>query len=339
VRNDWLWVCGADPDDPPEGTNPGAEADERGVWYSPDAGVTWQAGTMGDYSLKAIAVVHRTSPANPHLYVGTTAGGVWKSMDLGNTWTQQTLTPSPLEIRSIRVNTSNNHVIIAANNGVFFAVNSTNAGDSWSQANSGLTETNVKSLAVHSSSNTVYAGTVGSLFKSTYYVTTYPWTNIGLMNVSSVEATSTDVWAVSRDNGYCGKYNGANWTNSYISSAGAAFSSEHIYRNPHSGYLFVAGALGGTARVFYSTNGGGNFATVSYSYTIASGSCYYRMIAHPNGQWGMEEFLQQQRWRSDMECTGQYWRPVLHCVRYRGYQRCTDHVVCSTERWKRVQEC
>jgi hypothetical protein len=102
------------------------------------------------------------------------------------------------------------------------------------------------------------------------------------MNASSVEATSVDLWAVSRDNAYCGKYNGTNWTNSYIPSAGAPFSSEHIYRNPHSEYLFAAGALGGTARMFYSTNGGGSFGPVSYNYTIAGGSCYYRTIAHPS---------------------------------------------------------
>lgn len=128
TRNNWLWVSGSSTGGSAPESNPNATASVRGVWYSPDAGVTWQPKSLGDFDLRAITVIHKASPANPHLYAGTSSGSVYKSTDLGDTWSS--VFSGGSVIRAIRINTSNSYIFVAANNGVH---RSTNEGTNWTQ--------------------------------------------------------------------------------------------------------------------------------------------------------------------------------------------------------------
>lgn len=261
TRDQWLWAAGS-------GTV------SKGLWYSPDAGVTWQfvSGSSG-LDLKSVAVIHKTSPTNPHLYVAKSNGDLLKSTDLGANWS--CVLSQSYALRAIRVNKNNSYIFAATGNGT---QRSTNEGDSWGYINSGLgTDLDVLSLAINSS-GTLFAGTSGSMYKSTDNGST--WKNVGIMNVSSAFSNGTNTWAVSRDNGYAGKYSGSSWTNSYVVTAGTDFISEQVYRNLHNTHIFVSGALSGTAKLYRSTDGGANFSVITTP--VTSGGKFNGTVAHPN---------------------------------------------------------
>lgn len=260
-RDQWVWAAG---------TAPAGQTD-KGLWYSPDAGETWQfvSGTSG-YDLKSVAVIHKTS--NPHLYVAKSNGDIFKSTNLGISWSG--VLSTGFLANTIRTNSSNNYIYVATQNGMY---RSTDEGGAWNSINSGLgNDLVVQSLAINTS-GTLFAGTVGSMYKSTDNGST--WKNVGVMNVSSVVSNGTNTWAVAKDNGYVGKYASSAWTNSYVSSAGADFSSEQVYRNPHNSNIFVSGALSGTAKLYRSTDGGTNFSLITTP--VTSGGKYNGAIAHP----------------------------------------------------------
>ena len=183
ARSSWLWVAGSTPSGQqksPRSTS--AVASMSGIWWSPNSGTTWFPRTMGDYNIRSIAVIHKPSPNNPHIYaVAEGIDTVYKTIDLGNTWPEslRKKITGASSIRMIRVNNTNNYIFLATDNGVY---RSTDEGATYTQQNNGLgTDLNVLSIAV-SGSNTVFAGTANSLYKSTDNGKT--WTDIRKMKVS-----------------------------------------------------------------------------------------------------------------------------------------------------------
>ena len=266
TRNQWVWAAGTAP----------VGQSERGLFYSADAGVTWSsvAGASG-YDIKSAAVIHKPSPALPHLLVAKSNGDILKSTDFGATWS--CVLSTGFLANTIRTNSSNNYIYLATENGMY---RSTDEGGAWNSMNSGLgNDLVVQSLAINTS-GTLFAGTIGSMYKSTDNGSS--WKNVGVMNVSSVVSNGTNTWAVTKDNSFVAPYTSStnSWgTNSYVGSASADFSSEQIYRNPHNSNIFVSGALSGTAKLYRSTNGGTNFTLITTP--VTSGGKYNGAIAHP----------------------------------------------------------
>ncbi|MBI3194029.1 MAG: hypothetical protein HYZ34_06105 [Ignavibacteriae bacterium] len=257
-RDNILWVCGSGTD--------------KGLWKSNNAGVTWDSPLLDTDNLISVAVMHKAYPSNSHLYVVKSTGEVVKSTNNGADWTP--VFAAGNTVRFVRINTNNNYIYLATNNGVY---RSTNEGSSFSQVNSGLgTDINVLSLAVNSS-NVLLAGTTGSMYKSTNNGVT--WTNVGIMNSSSVFATSTSVWTVSRDNSYVGTYTGSSWTTSQILSPGANIISEQVHRNQGNGAIFTSGTYNANAEVFRSMDGGSTFSVDALTTT---GGKFLGVKTHPS---------------------------------------------------------
>ncbi len=264
TRDLWVWAAG---------TAPVGQSD-KGLWYSADAGVTWNfvSGSSG-LDLKSAAVMHKASPDSPLLYIAKSDGIVLKSTNLGSSWTS---TNNQYAARLIRIRNSDNTIFLASSYGV---QRSNDEGESWTSLMNGLgADTDILSLSIQQSSNTLFAGTANSLYKSTDNGST--WKNVGAMNVSSVFSNGTNTWAVTKDNSYVSKYASSAWTNYYVSSAGADFSAEQVYRNPHNYYIFIAGANAGTAKLYRSTVADGTtFSEITTP--VTSGGKYNGSIAHP----------------------------------------------------------
>ncbi len=260
-RNNYMWVCGSDPSGQevvPK--NPSAISYNKGAWFSPDAGVSWEAQPMGTYNLKSIAIVHKPYPSPYHLFVVTSQGEIWKSTNNGVSWLLNYSTSNTARLIRVNNNTTPNTVLLATSTGIY---RSLDEGAAWSQANNGLgTDINILSLSIQPLSNTIIIGTANSIYKSTNNGDT--WVNVGMMNASSVAAYSGTVWSVTRDNNYSGKYISPTWSNVSIGNVGEGFRSEHIL-SKSSTDLFVSGALNNAASLFRSTNSGNSYFPVVVS--------------------------------------------------------------------------
>ncbi|MDI6765376.1 MAG: YCF48-related protein [Bacteroidota bacterium] len=173
-RNDELWICGSHPTGqqalPKSTTSP---ANERGIWYSTNAGLNWQAKTMGGHNLRSLVVIHKAD--NPHLITVTDNGEIFRSTNYGVDWSPVYSTNSVPMMMRVNRNTTPNTVILTTNNGIY---RSTDEGANWSTVNSGLgTDLNVQSISIQTNSNTIFAGTANSLYKSTDNGDS--WTEVG----------------------------------------------------------------------------------------------------------------------------------------------------------------
>ncbi len=164
------------------GLGPGA-GDASGVFKSTNGGESWTAiniGLTSVYGLSPPSVFALAiDPSAPRtLYASTYAGGVFKSTDGGGNWsainTGLTRTGNALIVSALAIDPSAPATIYAGsgyNNEFWFGAGvfkSTNGGASWSGINAGLTDSSVFALAMDPSTpSTLYAGTLGGVFKST----------------------------------------------------------------------------------------------------------------------------------------------------------------------------
>jgi photosystem II stability/assembly factor-like uncharacterized protein len=175
-RNNYLWVCGSDPSGievTPK--NSSAISSNKGAWFSPDAGVSWEAKSMGTYNLKSIAILPKPYPSSYHLFVVTSQGEIWKYTNSGLDWSLNYSTSNTARIIRVNQNTTPNTVLLATSTGIY---RSLDEGTAWSQSNNGLgTDINVLSLSIQPLSNTIIIGTANSIYKSTNNGDS--WINIG----------------------------------------------------------------------------------------------------------------------------------------------------------------
>jgi photosystem II stability/assembly factor-like uncharacterized protein len=306
-----LWVCGSDPNAIPKyPRSTTALASIRGIWYSNNAGLNWQAKTMGDYDLKTMAVVHKASPTDPLLFAATGDGEIYKSSNYGIDWSLNYT--SGVTVRLLRVNNVNNYIFLATNNGVY---RSTNEGTNWATANNGLgTDLDVLSISLQPNSNNIVVGTANSLYKSINNGAT--WQEVGKMNVSSLTITGSSMWTVTKDNAYTGNTTngGSTWFSKYIGSAGMNFSSENIYRKSDND-LYVAGSLNNSARLYRSTDLGNNFSSLVISDPLPSNGKTNGTVVHPitsTQLWCYGGCLVNSEWKSIFSSAdgGQTWNAL-----------------------------
>lgn len=263
-RDAELWVCGSNPSGqlkyPPRSIS--AVSSISGIWYSTNSGTDWQAKAMGDFNITSIAVAHKSTP---YLYAGTSDGEIYRSVNYGVDWAFSK--SIGYSIRMIRVNQTNGYVFAATENGIQRSIND---GADWYEMNNGLSDRNVQSITIQPNSIDIYAGTATSIYKSTDNGAT--WVNMGMMKTNSVDANEAgNIFAVTNDNSYVGKYQSNYWSNKYLSSAGANFNSNHIYRDiMQANYYDVTGALNNLPSIFLSTDGGENFQAATIP-TITAG--------------------------------------------------------------------
>lgn len=283
-RTNMVLAVGTAADGVPNGATESSLPSDAGLWKSNDYGATWEGVALGNANLVSVAVVPKYYPLDYIRIVVENAGGGTYRVRRATTlvsppWTIE-LTLSTT-ISMVRLKKSNNYLFLATGLGVYRSVDE---GDTWTQTNNGLgTDVNVLSVAPTPEGNTVLAGTAGSLYRSTDNGNT--WTNVGDMDVSSVEAMQSGAnqvaWAVTKDNNMAARHDGSSWVRYTVGAEGNPFGAERIYRNPHNGRLFVAGGLGSTAGLYYSINGGTDYAPPTFTYTVAPGSRYYGTVAHP----------------------------------------------------------
>jgi photosystem II stability/assembly factor-like uncharacterized protein len=155
--------------------NSSAISSNKGAWFSPDAGVSWEAKSMGTYNLKSIAILPKPYPSSYHLFVVTSQGEIWKSTNSGLDWSLNYSTSNTARIIRVNQNTTPNTVLLATSTGIY---RSLDEGTAWSQSNNGLgTDINVLSLSIQPLSNTIIIGTANSIYKSTNNGDS--WINIG----------------------------------------------------------------------------------------------------------------------------------------------------------------
>ncbi len=136
----------------------------EGVYKSTNAGDTWESSNIGieDQAVNAIAV-NPISTAT--VYAGTNGSGVFKSIDSGTTWTASNagIENTAVEAVVIDPDTPTNLYISTRFNSVLMSID---AGMTWASIDNGL-PTKVNTLAVDPSSpSTLYAGTLGQIYRS-----------------------------------------------------------------------------------------------------------------------------------------------------------------------------
>jgi photosystem II stability/assembly factor-like uncharacterized protein len=136
----------------------------EGVYRTVDGGKNWSAYKGTDTGTNLPAVLSLVL-ADQKLYAGT-ASGIYQGFSDGIVpWTS--LGHSTLAITSLSIDPGSVQTLYAtsATGGI---LKSSDAGASWNSSNQGLTVLDIRSILVHPTDrNLVYAGGVGTLFKST----------------------------------------------------------------------------------------------------------------------------------------------------------------------------
>lgn len=253
----------------------------RGVWRSPDLGLTWYQSYMGDFNVKAIAVRDLGLGNYPHLVVGTVTGKVSHSTDNGQTWsTPVVLATGVSSITAIHYGGNPPQFYAATNKGVYA---STDDGNTWTgPIGSGMTDKNVLSMSmVVDDPNTIYAGTIGAFYKSGNSGANWSESDnqLGRMPLSSVTSDQTTAWTVSENFPYISKYS-ANWSRTQLGSGG--FSGEQVKRDIYAtgDKLYITGAVNGVATYFRSTDGGSTFSS-PYQPSTNTGTIFYGTVVDP----------------------------------------------------------
>lgn len=259
-RDGVVWACGSDHNGAENGTDPDAEALDRGVWLSPNFGADWYGNQLGDFNLRSIAVAPAASKWTDYVVIVVVQDDqngdyLKRSQYSGNgPWNDVSLSPAPSHIYRIRRNRSDGYLYLATDMGVF---RSTNGGTSFSQVNNGLgSDLDVKEVEAQNVAGLLYAATTEGGYKTTDSGAN--WSFVSYMDASTVASGST-VWSASRGNALVGWTTdaGSNWSRSSLDYSGANAEAEHAFRVPGNSHYLVAGKGAHGAALFRSTTAGG----------------------------------------------------------------------------------
>ncbi len=224
---------------------------DSGCYLSTDDGISWARRSNGlPTTLSFFPKVF--VPNGPDLFVGTNGGGgIYLTTDNGGIWSTAN---SGLGSTTVHALTFNGSTLIAGtlNGGVF---RSTDNGGTWVQSNIGLT-----SLAVHAllvTPGQVFAGADGGVFISTDGGSQWTLPSGGPLNIRSLAALGTDLFAATRFNGvYKSTDNGNTWT---ADTVGITSLDIRVIIE-HSGNLFAGTGTGG---VYVSTSAGTSWSQIN----------------------------------------------------------------------------
>ncbi|MFN0123822.1 MAG: Ig-like domain-containing protein [Blastocatellia bacterium] len=176
-----------------------------GIFRSTDNGNTWVPVNNGLTFTRIRSLVANGAT----LFAGTSGGGVFRSDNGGANWTSFNAGLKSQIILALGV--QGNTVFAGAYGGVFRA---TPNSQSWLERNSGLPTKFINTIAV--SNTTLYAGTLGNgVQRSTDRGLTWQAVNTGLpanLNVQSITANFSGLYAATFDQGVYRSTDGATWT-------------------------------------------------------------------------------------------------------------------------------
>ena len=193
-----------------------AGTDGGGVFKSTDGGASWAAINSGlgypyrEY-IRVTALV--ADPINPTtFYAGIASGGIFKTTNGGASWTLVGLDwPWSDEFHAVVVVPSTPRVVFVgtANHGIYKGVETEEGLTEWVEVNAGLVDgasQYVTSLALDPSSRTtIYAGTLGGVFKSQDGGANWISASSGIMNPSNA---SLAIDPQTPDTVYAGTFDG-----------------------------------------------------------------------------------------------------------------------------------
>jgi len=280
-RNGIVWACGSDHNLAENGSDPEAEATDRGLWFSPNYGADWYGNFLGDFNLRSVAIgsaVNKWADYVVIVVVQDDENGDYlkRSAYSGNgPWNDVTMSPAPNHIYRIRRNRNDGYFYLATDIGAF---RSTNGGTSFSQMNNGLgSDLDVKEVEAQNVAGLVYAATTKGVYKTTDSGAN--WSFVSYQNTSTVASGST-VWSASRGNAFVGWTTdaGTNWARSSLYYSGANAEAEHAFLVPTNSPYLVAGKGEHGATLFRSTTPASDLPPYFYPSASDDGRFYHLSV-------------------------------------------------------------
>lgn len=224
---------------------------DSGCYLSTDDGISWVRRSNGlptdiHFFPKAFA------PSSSNLFAGTNGGGaVFLTTDNGGIWTAANSGIGTAAVHAL-IFIGNTLMAGTQTNGIF---RSTDNGGTWQSANGGLT-----SLAVHAllvTPGQVLAGADGGVFISTDGGSQWTLPSGGPLNIRSLAALGTDLFAATRFNGvYKSTNGGITWTADTVGMT----SLDIRVVIEHNSNLFAGTGTGG---VYVSANAGTSWSQIN----------------------------------------------------------------------------
>lgn len=246
-------------------------ATDLGVFKTSDGGASWTPENTGLFRLRVRAVAVNPAAAE-HVYAGTNGAGVFKSTDGAALWEPGNVGLNATNVLALAL--SSDAIVYSGTLGAGVA-KSEDAGDSWMRASDGLDDTEgftqfVAALATDpNDSETLYAGTLGGVFKSIDAALSWEPANTGLtandVRALEIDPFAADVIYAGTNGG--GVFKSVNAAGSWA-AANTGLTSTAIFAiasTPGTPTTLYAGSA--NAGVFRTTNGASTWAPMNSGLT------------------------------------------------------------------------